>query len=110
MVEMALAVVEITLDGDVNLPIQIPYDLLLTKWSSILNPLIANNLNNVSILENVSLIVGETKIPHLLGRMQRGWFITDINASATVYRSKVLNSSFLYLTSSAIAVVNLGVF
>lgn len=93
-----------------QLPIKIPFDLMLTKWSSILNPLIANKLNDVSILKGISLIVGETKIPHLLDRHQQGWFILDVNAAATIYRSKPLESSFLYLTSNAVATVNIGVF
>lgn len=96
--------------GDMQLPIKIPFELMLTKWSSILNPLLGNPMNQVSILKNISLAIGETKIPHLLGRPQMGWFIADINAAATIYRSKPLESSFLYLTSNAIAVVNIGVF
>lgn len=93
-----------------QLPIKIPYDLMLTKWSSILNPLIGNQFNRISLLKNVALIVGETKIPHLLGRPQKGWFIVDINAAANIYRSEPLESNFLYLTSDAVATVSLGVF
>lgn len=109
-VDGAAAPVEVKLDGNMNLPIKIPFELMLTKWSSILNPVIANPLNDVSILKNISLIVGETKIPHLLGRKQQGWFIVDINAAATIYRSKVFEDNFLYLTSNASVVVNLGIF
>lgn len=83
---------------------------MLTKWSSILNPLIGNQFNRISLLKNVALIVGETKIPHLLGRPQKGWFIVDINAAANIYRSEPLESNFLYLTSDAVATVSLGVF
>lgn len=93
-----------------QLPIRIPYDLLLTKWSSILNPLIANPLNDVSILKNVILASGNNKIPHLLDRPQQGWFILDINSAITLYRSQPLNSQFLYLTASGAATVSLGVF
>lgn len=93
-----------------QLPIKIPFDLMLTKWSSILNPLLANRLNSVSILKKVVLAIGENKIPHLLDREQQGWWITDVNAIATIYRSKPLESSFLYLTSSAVVTINLGVF
>lgn len=93
-----------------QLPTKIPFDLMLTKWSSILNPLIANPLNDLSILKNVALGIGETKIPHLLGRMQQGWMILDVNGVATIYRSKPLESLFLYLTSSAAVTVQLGVF
>lgn len=83
---------------------------MLTRWSSTLNPLLANPLNGVSILKNIALIVGETKIPHLLDEMQQGWFVTDVNGAATIYRSKPLNSSFLYLTSNAVVTINLGVY
>lgn len=75
-----------------------------------LDPVLKNPLNDVSILKNVSLVVGENKIPHLLGEVQRGWFIVDINAAAVVYRSAPFNGSYLYLTSDAIATVSLGVF
>lgn len=93
-----------------QLPIKLPFELMLTKWSSILNPLLSNKLNNVSVLKGVVLAIGENKIPHLLGRDQQGWYVTDINAVATLYRSKPLEASFLYLTSSAVATINLGVF
>ncbi len=93
-----------------QLPIKIPFDLMLTRWSSILNPLLANQLNGISILKSVPLIIGETKIPHLLGKLQSGWFVTDVNGAATIYRSKPLENSFLYLTSNAAITVNLGVF
>lgn len=101
---------ETTPGGDMQLPLKIPYDLMLTKWASIINPLLSAPLNQVSILKGISLIIGETKIPHLLGDMQRGWWVIDINGVATIYRSKPLESSFLYLTSSAVVTVNLGVF
>ncbi len=93
-----------------QLPIKIPFDLMLTKWSSILNPLIANPLNGVSILSDIPLAIGSNKIPHLLGRTQQGWFLVDVNGIATIYRSLPLNASFLYLTSSAVVTVSLGVF
>ena len=93
-----------------QLPIKIPYDLMLTKWASILNPVIANKLNGVSILSNIVLAVGSNKIPHLLGRAQQGWFVTDVNGIATIYRSKPFEANFIYLTSSAIVTVSIGVF
>lgn len=106
----AMEVAAETLDGDMQLPIKIPYDLMLTKWSSILNPVIANPLNDVSFLKNIALATGNNTVPHLLARMQEGWFITDINAAATIYRYKPLNSQFLYLNASAPVTVNIGVF
>lgn len=83
---------------------------LQTKWRSVLNPVIANELTNGFPIENVSLANGVTVINHLLGRKMMGWFITDINGAATVYRSKALNDKTLTLTSNASVVVNLWVF
>lgn len=96
--------------GDMQLPIKIPYELMLTKWASILNPLIELPMNQVSILKNISLANGQTKIPHLLGRKQQGWFLVDVNGAATIYRSQPLEGFFLYLTSNAAVTVSIGVF
>lgn len=85
-------------------------NLLQTQWRSILNPLLGNLLNNVSNLENISLINGVTVINHKLGQIQQGWFITDINGAAQIYRSATFNDKTLTLTSSAAVVVNIGVF
>lgn len=101
---------ETTRDGNVQLPLKIPYDLMLTKWASILNPLINNPTNQVSLIKNISLAIGENKIPHLLGTQQRGWFLVDVNGGASIYRSKPFESLFLYLTSDAVVTVNIGVF
>lgn len=83
---------------------------MLTRWASILNPLLANPLNGVSILKNITLAVGNNKVPHLLGRMQQGWFLTDLGAVASIYRYSPFNESYLYLNSTGIVVVNIGVF
>lgn len=93
-----------------QLPLQQSLELLQTRWKSILDPVIKNPLNGVSILKNVSLRIGETKIPHLLSEKQQGWFIVDVNGAANIYRSKPLESAYLYLTSDAAVVVSLGVF
>lgn len=93
-----------------QLPLQKSLELLQTRWKAILDPVLKNQLNGVSILKNVSLIIGETKIPHLLGEKQQGFQILDINAAATIYRSKPLEGSFLYLTSDAAVTISLGVF
>lgn len=101
-------------DGDMQLPL-VKTDiqdlsLVETKWKSVIDPLLANPLNNASILENIVLVSGNNAIPHLLGRMQQGWFITDLNAAVTIFRYQPLNARFLYLTVSGAATVSLGVF
>ena len=96
--------------GNMQLPLKLPLDLMQTKWASILNPLIKSPLNNVFILENVVLNNGVTTINHLLGRTQQGWFLTDINGAATIYRSQPFNSLTLTLTSNAAVTISIGVF
>lgn len=93
-----------------QLPINLNPSLQTTRWKSLLDPILANPLNNVSILENVALINGATTINHFLGRQMQGWFITDINGAATIYRSQPMNDKTLTLTSNAAVTVNLGVF
>ncbi len=84
--------------------------LMQTNWASQLNPVLNNALTAPTILKNVVLKSGTNVINHLLSRMQQGWFLTDIQGAATVYRSAPFNSSTLTLTSSAAVTVNIGVF
>jgi len=93
-----------------NLPQKLPLDLMQTKWSAILNPLLQNPLNSINILKNISLSNGSTVINHGLGRQQQGWFISDIQGAATIYRSAPFNALTLTLTSNAAVTVDIGVF
>lgn len=85
-------------------------DMMQNTWASALDPLLSNPLSNGIFLKNISLANGVTVINHLLSRQMQGWFITDINAAATIYRSQPLNAKTLTLTSNAVAIVNLYVF
>lgn len=80
------------------------------KWKSVLDPVIKNPLNGVSILSNIPLAIGSNKIAHLLGDVQQGWFLVDLNGVASIYRSQPFTATYLYLTSSAVVTVSLGVF
>lgn len=108
---MEMAATEAT---DMSLPIyqsdSTPFSLMQTAWASSLNPIISNPLSQGLFLKNVSLIVGETKINHLLGRTQQGYIITDQNGAASIYRSKPFGPQSLSLTSNAAVVVNIYVF
>lgn len=92
------------------LPLKLPLDLMQTKWKSELDPVLANPVTNVSILKGVSLATGVNVINHLLGKTQQGWFLTDLDSAATVYRSAAFNKLTLTLTASGPAVVNIAVF
>lgn len=93
-----------------QLSTMLPYDQMLTRWSSQINPVISNPLNLANILPNQSLINGVTVINHKLGRLMQGWYLIDIQGAATVYRSAPFNDLTLTLTSNAAVTVNIGVF
>lgn len=88
---------------------KLSWELMNPILAQTLNPVIANPLNAAQVI-SVSLKSGANIINHGLGRTIQGWFITDINAAATVYRSAPLNSITLTLTSSAPALADIGVF
>lgn len=81
-----------------------------TKWASQLNPVLANPMNSVSILKEISLVIGDNEFNHLLGKKMQGWMILDIDAASTIYRSAPFNALTLTLNSSAVCNVNIGVF
>jgi hypothetical protein len=95
-----------------RLPLNLTLPQTQTQWSGILNPVIANPIVNGLALTNVALIDGTTIINHTLARKMQGWFVTDINGAATIYRPALspLNSQTLTLVSSAIVTVNLWVY
>ena len=92
-----------------QLPIKMPFELMLTKWASILNPVIANPLNGVLILKNVALVSGNNQIPHLLQQIQQVWIITDIQGVADIYRYQAFDAVYLYLNASTGVTVSIGV-
>lgn len=93
-----------------QLSTRLPYDQMLTKWSSTLNPLIANPLNSVNIIKDIKLNNGITVINHLLQQTMQGWFLVDVQGPSTIYRSAPFNNLTLTLTSNAVVTVSIGVF
>lgn len=89
------------------------FNMMQTKWASILNPLLANPLIQGQLLQDVPLINGTVEVSHGLGRKLVGWIIVGINASATVYDNQASNripDLTLSLTSNAVATAQLYVF
>lgn len=86
------------------------WDLANPLWAQALNPVLNNDILNGKLMESVLLVNGATTFNHLLGRKLKGFFITDINAAATIFRSAPLNDKTLTLTSNAICTVNLWLF
>jgi len=93
-----------------QLPILSNFAQLVTRWKSILDPVVANPLNGASVLKDIPLVNGSTTINHLLGQTMQGWFIVDITGAATIYRSAPFNDKTLTLTSNAAVTVSIGVF
>lgn len=107
-----------------QLPINLTQSLQTTRWKSILDPVIETTystqssveelqalpLNQMVVLNNVVLAIGNNVITHGLGRVPTGWIIMDINAASVIYRSAAFNATTLTLNSSAIATIRLGVF
>ena len=89
---------------------KLEWEMAQNKWAGVLNPIIANPITNPTILKNISLVAGVNVINHGLQKTQQGWFISDINAAATVFRSQPFNDKTITLTSSAAVTINLVVF
>lgn len=92
------------------LPKQLPLDRMQSIWKSQLDPILANPILKGLQLKNIALINGVTVVNHLLSRTQQGWFITDIDGAANIYRSQPLNDKTLVLTSNANVSINIWVF
>lgn len=94
-----------------QLPTQLTFNQMLTRWSSILNPLLAllitqgRQINNIVLAKTTPLTIN-----HKLGRMQIGWIITDSNAAANVFRTVAFNNLTLTLESDAPVTINLWVY
>lgn len=85
-------------------------DQMQTKWKSELDPILTNSILAGLQLTNIRLYTGANYINHRLGRNQLGWFLTDQDGLAQVYRSGPFNDVSLTLTSNANVNVSLWVF
>ena len=89
----------------------VPIDLFQSRLKSALDPVLAANLLQGNLLTNIQLSASSaTQINHKLARMQIGWFLIDIGASAKVWRSLPLNATTLTLSSDTNVLVSLWVF
>lgn len=92
------------------LPLLKSFDLLQNQWKSILDPIVANTIVQGAQLTGIKLTTAATTVPHGLGRTQQGWFITDTNSAATVFRSGEFNNANMVLTASAACTVAIWVY
>lgn len=88
---------------------KLDWSLANPLWAALLNPLLKNPLNSVQIIQ-AALATGANTLDHKLGRQMQGWFLVDIDAAVTVYRSQPMNTLTLTLTASGPVNVLIGVF
>lgn len=83
---------------------------LQTQWTSLINPVISIPMLQGLQLTGITLKNGVNTINHLLARKQQGYFFTDQDAPASIYRSAIFNDQTLELTSNAPVTVNIWVY
>lgn len=85
--------------------------LLQTTWSQQINPVLRNAILNGHPLNDIILVANTPQaINHLLSKKQQGWFITDINANASVWRTEPFNSQTLTLEADANVTISMWVY
>lgn len=90
---------------------KLPWDLAQTKWSSILNPIIAlpilggNQINDVNLVASKPLAIN-----HLLQRMPQGWFLVDKTTNSQVWRTAPFTNTTITLEASANTTIDLYIY
>lgn len=84
--------------------------LMQRNWKSKIDPIFQSQNVNGRSLNNISLVVGSNQIPHGLQGTIKGWYITDINGAAQIFRNAPFDASNLTLSSNATVTINLWVF
>ena len=91
----------------------LPWELANPKWASSINPILALPILNGTALTNIVLTAGKPlAINHLLGRMPQGWFLTDKDTNANVWRPSdtPFNIYTLTLATTANTTVSIWVY
>jgi hypothetical protein len=80
-----------------------------TNVSYVLDPLVKVPFLDGAVMSQVTLASGSNRIAQPLQRRPLGWFITDRNSAATVYRT-AWDSNTITLTASAATTVDIWVY
>jgi hypothetical protein len=91
----------------------LPWSQASYKWSSAINPVLANLLVQGQLLSGVVVKTGANTINHGLGRKLQGYFITLNSAATTFYDSQASNQRpdlTLVLNASGPSNISLWVF
>jgi hypothetical protein len=84
-------------------------DPALTRWKSILDPIIGNQLLQGNYIQSISLNAGNNAIEHKLQRQPIGWIICDKTLSADLNRLS-WDKNYITLLASSPTTINLWVF
>lgn len=94
-----------------QLSTSLPFNLMITKWASILNPVLGlpilsgNQINNIAMTLNVPIAIN-----HGLGRKPQGWIIVDNQVASVIWRTEAFNSSTLTLESNVTTTISIWVY
>lgn len=72
-----------------------------TNISQVITPVLKSPIVDGTLV-SVSLVNGDNRVSHGLGRVPEGWIIVDRSTAATVYRdpAKITDSTTMTLTAS----------
>lgn len=93
-----------------SLPLLSNFALMLTQWKAQLDPVVAAPIPLGQQLSAISLSTNATTVPIKLGRQPQGWFLTDNDSNAVVWRTGEFNKSNMVLTASAACTVDIWVY
>lgn len=91
----------------------LPWSLAATKWSSQLNPVLANPILQGQLLPELVVKSGNNTINHGLGRALVGYIVVGNSAAVTFYDKQATNQRpdlTLILVASGAATINIYVF
>lgn len=88
------------------------FALLQSRWSALLDPLLANPMSEGVFLKGVELVSGDNTVNHKLQRPIQGYLITDmVGGYAEIYRKESsMPNLTMVLNASAPTTINLMVF
>ena len=86
--------------------------LMQTRWASILNNLLRSPVSEVSMLQEIDLVVGDNTIDHLQERALSGYIVVGMRGGfSQIYdKPSTMPNKTLILNSSAPVTIDLLVF
>lgn len=89
------------------------FNMLQTRWSAEINPVIDNPTSKPTILKDVALVIGSNVINTLLQKKLQGWKIVRQRGPANIYDQQDSNPRpelTLVLVSDAIVSIDLEIY